>query len=84
MFECSISLVLCVDVSESFAPRPTLHSESQNSLNPPPFIPVEHHCEDISETKDSLPDKDSIFDEEGLLFGDSKSRFYIQHVFFFK
>ena len=70
-----ISLVLCVDVSEAFAPRPTLHSDSQNSLDPPPFMPADQPCEEdnTSETKDSFLDKENIFDEEGLLFGDSKS-----------
>ncbi len=47
------------DVSDSSAPRPSLHSvESQTSL-------------DASSTDVSPPD--GVFDDEGLLFGDSES-----------
>lgn len=73
---------VCADVSESFAPRPTLHSDSQTSLDPPAFAPPpgvagqpapDEGQDGTVGTLDNSQDRESVFDEEGILFGDRKS-----------
>ena len=73
-------IFLSVDLSEAFAPRPTLHSDSQTSFDPPPSQSTNQvdSAEGTEGLRDggSMTDKDSVLDsvleEDRVVFGDGE------------
>ena len=68
--------------SDASVPQPSLRSTgSHSSLNTPSTQSADESLSEVHAAEDNLEEDESAFDEEGILFGDSKINNYMYTLF---